>query len=42
MARRGSRPNRFSLRSYNAAVDDIEDVALAWVAPVSWIKQGAR
>lgn len=35
-------PNRFSLRSYNSAVDDIEDVVLAWVAPVSWIKRGAR
>jgi SOS-response transcriptional repressor LexA len=40
--RRGSRPNRFNLRSYNSAVDDIEDVALAWIAPVSWIKRQAR
>ncbi len=42
MARRDTRPNHFSLRSYNAAVDDVEGVALAWVAPVSWIKRGAR
>jgi SOS-response transcriptional repressor LexA len=40
--RRGTRPGRFNLRSYNSAVDDIEDVALAWVAPVAWIKRGKR
>jgi phage repressor protein C with HTH and peptisase S24 domain len=40
--RRGTRPGRFNLRSYNSAVDDIEDVALAWVAPVAWIKRGRR
>jgi len=40
--RRGSRPARFNLRSYNPAVEDIEDVALAWAAPVAWIKRGTR
>ncbi len=40
--KRGSRPNRFNLKSYNPVVDDIEEVALAWVAPVAWIKRGAR
>lgn len=40
--KRGSRPGRFNLKSYNPVVDDVEDVALAWVAPVAWIKRGAR
>lgn len=40
--KRGSRPNRFNLKSYNPVIDDIEDVALAWAAPVSWIRRGAR
>jgi SOS-response transcriptional repressor LexA len=39
---RGSRAGRFNLRSYNSAENDIEDVALAWVAPVAWIKRGVR
>lgn len=39
---RGSRTGRFNLRSYNPAEQDIEDVSLAWVAPVRWIKRGAR
>ncbi|MGF7161262.1 phage repressor protein C with HTH and peptisase S24 domain [Rhodoligotrophos appendicifer] len=33
----GSQPNMFRLRSYNHAYDDIEDVELAWAAPISWI-----
>lgn len=40
--KRGSRSGRFNLKSYNPVVDDIEDVALAWAAPVAWIKRGAR
>jgi phage repressor protein C with HTH and peptisase S24 domain len=40
--KRGSRPGRFNLKSYNPVVDDVEDVALAWVAPVAWIKRGGR
>ena len=40
--KRGSRPGRFNLKSYNPVVDDIEDVALAWAAPVAWIRRGAR
>lgn len=36
---RGSMPGRFTLRSYNASVPDVQDVALSWVAPVSWIKR---
>lgn len=39
--KRGSRPGRFNLKSYNPVVDDIEDVALAWVAPVAWIRRAA-
>lgn len=38
--KRGSRPGRFNLKSYNPVVDDIEDVALAWVAPIAWIRRG--
>ncbi|MEW5422685.1 S24 family peptidase [Amorphus sp. 3PC139-8] len=34
---KGSTPGRFRLRSYNPAFDDIEDVALAWVAPIAHI-----
>lgn len=40
--KRGSRHGRFNLKSYNPVVDDIEDVPLAWAAPVAWIKRGAR
>lgn len=39
---KGSRPNVYSLRSYNAAVKDVENVALAWAAPVIWIRRGGR
>lgn len=37
--RRGSRPNRFNLKSYNVTQEDLENVKLAWVAPVVWIKR---
>lgn len=32
--RRGYKPKRFNLLSFNAAFDPIEDVALAWASPV--------
>lgn len=38
--KRGSRPNRMTLKSYNPLVDDIEDVSIAWAAPVLWVKRG--
>lgn len=38
---RGPRPNVYNLRSYNPAVKDIEAVAIAWAAPVLWIKRGS-
>jgi repressor LexA len=37
---KGSRPNLFNLRSYNPTVEDIENVALQWAAPVIWIRRG--
>lgn len=37
--RRGTRPNRYNLKSYNVAQEDIENVKLAWAAPVVWIKR---
>lgn len=36
---RGSLPGRFNLRSYNPANRDIENVRLAWVAPIMWIRR---
>lgn len=35
---RGSKPGLYRLASYNAP--DIEDVRIAWAAPVAWIKRG--
>lgn len=35
--RRGSKAGLFTLRSYNPAYDDIEDVRINWVAPVKWV-----
>lgn len=40
--KKGSRPGRFNLKSYNPVFDDIEDVQLAWAAPIVWIKRGGR
>jgi len=40
--RRGSRPHRYNLKSYDPHVDDVEDVQLKWVAPVTWIKRHER
>jgi len=40
---KGTRAGMFTLRSYNpAARDDVENVALKWVAPVVWIRRGGR
>jgi repressor LexA len=40
---KGTKPGHFTLRSYNpAARDDVENVALEWVAPVLWIRRGGR
>lgn len=38
--KRGSKPNRVTLKSYDPLVDDIEDVAISWAAPVLWVKRG--
>jgi SOS-response transcriptional repressor LexA len=40
--KRGSRPGRFNLKSYNPLVDDIENVALSWAAPVAWVRRSGR
>lgn len=37
--KRGSRPGRFNLKSYNPLVDDVEDVALSWAAPIAWVRR---
>lgn len=39
---RGSRPGHFNLRSANAAVPDVENVKLEWVAPIEWIRRRTR
>lgn len=38
--KRSSKPNRVTLKSYDPLVDDIEDVAISWAAPVLWVKRG--
>lgn len=38
--KRGSKANRVTLKSYDRLVDDIEDVAISWAAPVLWVKRG--
>lgn len=40
--RRGSRPFRYNLKSYDPHVDDVENVQLKWAAPVVWIKRRGR
>lgn len=37
--RRGASKGRYTLRSYNPAFDDLEDVALEWAAPVLWVRR---
>lgn len=39
---KGSKKNTYRLRSYNTEFPDIEDVALAWAAPVLWIRRSSR
>jgi len=39
--KRGTKPRRITLKSYDPLVDDIEDVAIAWAAPVIWVKRGS-
>lgn len=39
---KSTQKGRFNLRSYNPANRDIEDVRIAWVAPVMFIKRGGR
>jgi len=36
--RAGAEPGLWTLQSTNAAVADIEDVAVTWVSPIDWIK----
>jgi len=38
--KKGSKTNRVTLKSYDPMVDDIEDVSLAWAAPIAWVKRG--
>lgn len=42
IVQKGSRHGLFNLRSYNAAVKDVENVAFEWVAPIVWIRRGGR
>ena len=37
---RGSRPGLYTLRSHNADFPDIENVAVSWVAPITWVRRG--
>jgi phage repressor protein C with HTH and peptisase S24 domain len=39
---KGTVKNTFRLRSYNPAFEDIENVALEWAAPVTWIRRNGR
>lgn len=36
---RGSMSGRFHLRSYNPAHRDVENVKIAWAAPIVWVKR---
>ena len=37
--KRGSRPGLYTLKSYNPHFDDIDNVSLAWAAPVVWVRR---
>lgn len=37
---KGSRPGVYTLRSHNRDFDDIENVAVLWVAPIMWVRRG--
>lgn len=39
---RGSVRGRFHLRSYNPAQKDVENVKLAWAAPIIWVRRTQR
>lgn len=39
---KGSTKGRFDLRSYNPLNKDIENVKLAWAAPIVWVKRSLR
>lgn len=36
---RGPRPGLYTLRSHNADYPDIENVAVSWVAPITWVRR---
>jgi transcriptional regulator with XRE-family HTH domain len=40
--RAGGAKHRYSLRAYNPATPDIDDVQLAWAAPIVWIGRGTE
>ena len=40
--KKGSRPGRYNLKSYNPVFDDIENVSLQWAAPIVWIKRAQK
>lgn len=37
--KRGTRPGRYTLKSIRPLIDDIENVAIEWAAPIKWIKR---
>lgn len=39
---RGTKKNRYNLKSYNLAYEDIVDAEVVWAAPVQWIKRSGR
>jgi phage repressor protein C with HTH and peptisase S24 domain len=39
---RGSVKGRFNLRSYNPVHKDVENVRLAWAAPIVWVRRAQR
>ena len=36
---KGTKPGLYTLRSHNADYPDIEDVAVSWVAPITWVRR---
>jgi hypothetical protein len=39
---RATMRNRFTLRSHSPSIKDVENVKVAWVAPVAWVKRAKR
>lgn len=37
--KKGSTPTTYNLRSYNPTYPDIENVKIAWAAPITWVKR---